>query len=71
MLINPFGMGQSMKVRSAVLLMLLALSACSDPNGMANQYPALYTTWGVQPYQMRPDGLLTNGLTPVDPNEHF
>jgi hypothetical protein len=33
---------------------------------------ALYTTWGVYPYEMRHDGsaLLINGLTPVDPMEH-
>ncbi len=60
-----------MAVRLAALLSILALAACGAPTGAADQYPALYTTWGVQPYQMRPNGLLLNGLTPVDPNEHF
>lgn len=49
----------------------LAAASCSPSGGTTPPNPALYTTWGVQPYQMRPDGLLTNGLTPVDPMNHF
>ena len=53
------------------LTLVLALAACSVPPAAMPQSSALYTTWGVQPYDLRPDGLLINGLTPVDPMEHF
>jgi hypothetical protein len=54
-----------------VIVLSLALSACAVAQG---PYPApgvIHTTWGVYPYEMRPNGLLINGLTPVDPMEHF
>ena len=53
------------------LVLALALTSCSAPPVIMPQSSALYTTWGVQPYDLRPDGLLINGLTPVDPMEHF
>ena len=53
------------------LMLVLVLTACSAPSAVMPQSSALYTTWGVQPYDLRPDGLLINGLTPVDPMEHF
>jgi len=63
-------------MRSLLLAVLLAtlgpaLTACVVVQGSYPSPGALYTTWGVHPYQMRPDGLLINGLTPVDPMEHF
>ncbi len=53
------------------LMLVLALTACSASPVAMPQSSALYTTWGVRPYDLRPDGLLINGLTPVDPMEHF
>lgn len=57
--------------RVAATVSLLLLAGCAQAGAPVELSPALYTTWGVQPYQMRPDGLLLNGLTPVDPMEHF
>ena len=58
-------------LRMATSLLALTVAACSAPFATVPQSSALYTTWGVQPYDLRPDGLLINGLTPVDPMEHF
>jgi hypothetical protein len=60
-----------MASRMTVLALLLALSACAGPSATVAPSSALTTTWGVQPGELRPDGLLINGLTPVDPEEHF
>jgi hypothetical protein len=60
-----------MTQRIALIALLAALAACSGPSAPANPSAALFTSWGVYPYEMRPDGLLINGLTPVDPDEHF
>ena len=53
------------------MIAALGCAACSAQTGPAPQSAGLFTTWGVPPYEMRPDGLLINGLTPVDPQEHF
>jgi len=60
-----------MIARWLVILLALALSGCAGSSQPVAQSSALYTTWGVHPSQMGPDGLLINGLTPVDPMEHF
>ena len=58
-------------VTVTLLALGFTLSACAVVKGPYPEPSALYTTWGVPPYEMRPDGLLINGLTPVDPMEHF
>ena len=58
-------------LQPVALTLVLALAACSASPAATPQSSALHTTWGVQPYDLRPDGLLINGLTPVDPMEHF